>query len=579
MTQEQALQILKTGTNVFLTGEPGSGKTHTINAFTKWLRECGVEPAITASTGIAATHIGGYTIHSWSGIGIKKFLSAYDLDKLTQNERVVKRVRAAHTLIIDEVSMLSAATLSMADDAVRAVLGDARAFGGLQIVLVGDFFQLPPIVRRQGAEDAPADLFDSGAQGRFAFDAEVWDELNPIVCYLGEQHRQEDPQFLELLLAMRRAEIMPAHRKMLVSRKGAWNPGSGAAQLFSHNVDVDRMNDAQLAVIAGEERTFAMESRGNPNVVEALKRGCLSPEILKLKIGARVMFTKNNFDAGYVNGTLGTVVDFSPAIEGGFPIIETLHGEKISVERAEWSIQENDRVLGAITQLPLRLAWAMTIHKSQGLSLDAAHMDLSRTFEYGQGYVALSRVRTLAGLTLGGLNERALEVHPEILERDESFQEASETAEEAFAKIPADELQKMHAQFIKASGGHEPDSRSKVQDSRMQTRQKTRANTFDETLHLLKEGKSIEEIAEERGIQGRTIVGHLEELWKKGKITRADIEHILPDADVIDDVHNALRAVDSEFLRPVFDHLGEKYSYDQIRLAKLLFEKLKGVDF
>lgn len=578
MTQDQALTVLKTGANVFLTGEPGSGKTHTINQFTRWLRERGIEPSITASTGIAATHIGGYTIHSWSGIGIKKFLSPYDLDKIAQNERASKRIRNATTLIIDEISMLSAGTLSMAEAVCRTIRQDERPFGGLQVVLVGDFFQLPPVTRAQDFEEIPKALFENSSGLRFAFDSEAWSKLNPIVCYLSEQHRQEDAEFLELLLAMRRAAVSYAHKELLMSRRGQWNPESGASQLFSHNVDVDRMNEAELGRIDGADHTFTMESRGNPNLVEGLRRGCLSPEVLRLKINARVMFTKNNFDEGFVNGTLGTVVDFAPTIEGGYPIVETLGGMRIEVEPADWQIEDNGRVLASITQVPLRLAWAMTIHKSQGLSLDAAHMDLSRTFEYGQGYVALSRVRTLQGLTLAGINERALEVHPNILEKDEAFHMSSDAAREAFGKISDDEIKKMHAAFVKASGGRNPEVVKKEKadlpaESLKPHRKKVPGGTESETLRLFREGKSIEEIAEERGIQARTILGHIEELVEKGTLPVAEVMHLMPEDEAIQEIHAALRAVEGDKLRPIFDYLGERYTWNQIRLARLLFKK------
>ena len=145
MKQEQALQILKTGANVFLTGEPGAGKTYVTNRYIEWLRERGVEPAITASTGIAATHVGGMTVHAWSGIGIKRDLSEWDLEALLERESLVRRVRGTAVLIIDEVSMLDARTLGMVDRAVRTLRGSERPFGGLQVVFVGDFFQLPPV--------------------------------------------------------------------------------------------------------------------------------------------------------------------------------------------------------------------------------------------------------------------------------------------------------------------------------------------------------------------------------------------------------------------------------------------------
>ena len=209
MTQSRALEILKTGANVFLTGEPGSGKTHTVNAYVAWLRARGLEPAVTASTGIAATHIGGMTIHAWSGIGIKEDLTERDLDQIAQTERVVRRVGKARVLIIDEVSMLAARTLSMVDAACRAVRRSTAPFGGLQVVLVGDFFQLPPVVKRvyhqdQSYEEPTISMTLDGMQaaaapeepGWFAYRSRAWAAASPIVCYLHEQHRQEDADFL-----------------------------------------------------------------------------------------------------------------------------------------------------------------------------------------------------------------------------------------------------------------------------------------------------------------------------------------------------------------------------------------------
>ncbi|TSC67600.1 MAG: ATPase AAA, partial [Parcubacteria group bacterium Gr01-1014_66] len=163
-----------------------------------------------------------------------------------------------------------------------------------------------------------------------------------------------------------------------------------------------------------------MRSRGPQKIVDALKRGCLSPDLLSLKIGARVMFTKNDaVTRKFVNGTLAIVIGFEK--EMGYPMVKTRAGRIIVATPMEWNLEDGGHILARIIQIPLRLAWALTVHKSQGMSLDAAHMDLSNTFEYGQGYVALSRVRTLAGLSLAGLNKRALEIHPEIRIKDSEF--------------------------------------------------------------------------------------------------------------------------------------------------------------
>ncbi len=458
MTQDEALTILKTGANVFLTGEPGSGKSYTVNRFVAYLRECGIEPAITASTGIAATHIRGMTIHSWSGIGIKNFLSEYDLDKITANERIAKRIMHTKVLILDEVSMLSATTFEMVDAVCRAVRRSHKPFGGLQVVLVGDFFQLPPIVRRDSARAAAAEQgfdFDEGAApvAPFCYRSAVWTRLNPLVCYLEEQHRQEDGEFLELLSAIRSGEVASAHRASIKKRTIADTASVPAScvRLFPHNADVDTINTAELAKTPGAAKRYTMQSSGSPAMVEALKRGCLSPEVLELKIGAAVMCTKNNPTAGYVNGTLGEVIGFDPA--HSHPIIKTRSGSRLVVEPAEWPMEEDGRVLAKLTQVPLRLAWAITIHKSQGMSLDAAVMDLSQTFEYGQGYVALSRIRTLAGLYLLGVNERALSVHPDAARKDIEFRDQSALARETFDALPAAEVGLLQSNFLAACGG------------------------------------------------------------------------------------------------------------------------------
>jgi len=451
MTQAQALTILKTGANVFLTGEPGAGKTHTINAYAAYLRARQVELAITASTGIAATHIGGMTIHSWSGIGIKTNLDKYALDTITSNEYIMKRVRRAKVLVIDEVSMLAPETLSMVDAVCRDIRQSGDPFGGLQVIFVGDFFQLPPIVKQEAKTGGQAALIED-LPARFAYDSPAWNRANPLVCYLTEQHRQDDPNFLSLLTAIRRNNFGDDHLRRIETRKIAPEAAPDRApKLYSHNADVDRVNEAMLARIASKPEVFAMSSHGPKQLVFALKKGCLSPETLTLKAGAEVMFTKNNSKEGFVNGTLGTVLGFDNL--NGLPIVKTRGGWQIKVEPMDWMVEENGRARAQISQLPLRLAWAITVHKSQGMSLDEAVVDLSQVFEFGQGYVALSRVRRLAGLHLLGWNERAFQVHPEILAKDGEFRASSDAAQAAFSNLMPDELKKMHTNFIVACGG------------------------------------------------------------------------------------------------------------------------------
>ncbi|TAN61275.1 AAA family ATPase [bacterium] len=451
MIQSQAFSILKTGANIFLTGEPGSGKTYTVNRYVEYLRARDVEPAITASTGIAATHIGGMTIHSWCGIGIKTKLDERDLNKIAGNEYIAKRVRRTKVLIIDEVSMLTAETLCMVDAVCREVKLSMEPFGGMQVVFVGDFFQLPPVVRASAEDNAETTFIDEPLF-HFAYTAFDWTRVNPVVCYLTEQYRQDDDDFIAMLSAIRRNAFGENQLRYIEARKKEHHSApDGAPRLFSHNADVDRINEGMLSKLSGERKAFAMSSQGFDALVAILKKGCISPEALYLKTGAAVMFTKNNLKKGFVNGTLGVVDGFNKT--NGNPVIKIRSGQLIEAEPVDWTMEENGKVRARITQLPLRLAWAITVHKSQGMSLDEAVMDLSRVFEFGQGYVALSRVRRLSGIFLLGWNERAFKVHPEILAKDEFFRAESETAKTSFAEISSDELEKRHKHFIDACGG------------------------------------------------------------------------------------------------------------------------------
>ncbi len=554
MTQAEALTILKTGANVYLTGEPGSGKTHTINAFVDWLRASGVEPSVTAATGIAATHVGGMTLHSWSGIGISESLSKADVDHIAGKEHIARRIAKASVLIIEEISMLSSATFEMADAVCREVRRVDKPFGGLTVVLVGDFFQLPPVSRARAVE--------------FAYASSVWRDLNLITCYLTEQYRQDDATFLDVLSAIRAGQVEELHYEELMARHvGAETHPTDAPKLFSHNADVDRINSAELGKLPGKSKKFLMSSKGKDSLCEGLKRGCLSPEVLELKEGAAVMFTKNSPQGKFVNGTLGVVAGWGA---DGMPVIEAKNGLTITAEPMEWQLEEQGKVRASISQIPLRLAYAMTVHKSQGMSMDAAIMDLSKAFEYGQGYVALSRVRRLSGVYLTGLNQRALEVHPEILEKDRNFRAASEAAQETFAAMPEAEVIGMQKKFVKAMGGAWMENAA--DDSQKKARGKSAAGLpgrLAETLQTVRDSKTLKEAAKQRGLVASTIVTHLEELAEIGKLVRADFAHLIP-LDIIDEIHEALASENGDRLSPIFHALNGRHSFETIRLVRLM---------
>ena len=558
MTQQEALNILQTGANVFLTGSPGSGKTYTVKAYIDWLREHSIEPAITASTGVAATHIHGMTIHSWSGIGITEHFTPFEIDRIAGKEQIAKRIQKTSVLIIDEVSMLSGSVLDAVDAVCKQVRGNEMPFGGIQVVLVGDFYQLPPVAGR-------------GKQVTFAFESEAWRSLHVITCYLTEQHRQDDGQFLSLLSAIRAGNFAEDESELLQDRFTKVEEISlEIPRLYTHNADVDRLNEAQLAVLPGNGHVYTMESNGKASVIEGLKRGCLSPERLTLKEGAIVMCTKNNNALGYANGTIGKVVGFDT--DTGYPMIETRDERIITISPVEWVVEEEGKIRARIAQIPLRLAWAITVHKSQGQSLDAAAMDLSRAFEYGQGYVALSRVRTLEGLHLLGWSAQALSVHPLVARRDVEFQAASEAAEDGFAELEESGGRiEMEHNFILAAGGTiEPQSVEQRSVSG------PKQNTYLETLSLIKEGKSLQEIVTIRGLTFGTICDHLEKLAASKQITAEELDTQIPETfrKHIPKIGETFKTIGYERLAPVYTELDEKFSYDELKLARAVLRAL-----
>jgi hypothetical protein len=363
-----------------------------------------------------------------------------------------------------------------------------------------------------------------------------------------------------MLSAIRSNSIEDFHHEELQGRTQKNKKVSDVTtQLFTKNIAVDALNEEKLASLIGKEEIFTMESKGSASLVEGLKKGCLSPEVLKLKKDAVVMCTKNNPQAGFANGTLGVVVDFERGTR--YPIIKTRDGSRITVQSMEWVVEEDGKVKARITQIPLRLAWAITVHKSQGMSLDAASMDLSDVFEYGQGYVALSRVRTFAGITLRGYNQRALEVHPEVLTTDRIFRDASAQAEGSFESLDQKDLEVMHHNMIKAFGGNISGEKARA-----------KLSTTEKTLALVQEGCSLSEIAKARELTESTIVDHLVSLQATDKLSYDLIyglcsKHIL---NGLDEITKAFEKKGSDKLSPAWKSLGERYSFDELKLAKIL---------
>lgn len=431
MIQDTALDILKMGRNVFLTGAAGSGKTHVLEEYVNYLRHHNISAGITASTGVAATHINGITINSWSGIGVRATLSDGDIFDLLSRPYLRKRLTLTDVLVIDEVSMLSSHFLDMLNRLLKTARRSTLPFGGIQVVLVGDFFQLPPVTQE---ENIP-----------FAYKAASWNELDLTICYLSKEYRQEDQALLHVLHELRDNTISKDSIKTLASRlyKPLLSP---VPRLYTHNANVDAINTRELAALEGVPKVFTMHISGQEQLIDIMTKSCLAPRTLLLKKGAVVMFVKNNFEKGYVNGTVGHVVDFT---EKGMPIVETTEGKLIEPSLAEWVIEEEGVVKASIKQLPLRLAWAITIHKSQGMTLDAAEIDLGRPFLPGMGYVALSRLKSLSGLQLKGLNKKAFDIHKDVVEFDKLLRQQSKSAEKDYEEMMWFEIDVQHNLFLR----------------------------------------------------------------------------------------------------------------------------------
>ena len=545
MTQEDALSILKMGHNAFVTGEAGAGKTHLINEYIDYLKKHKIKHAKTATTGIAATHLGGTTVHSFSGIGVREMLDDSDFDEIMQKERISKNFTDNKVLIIDEISMISRKQFDFIEKLARGFRGNNEPFGGLQIIVVGDFFQLPPVSRNRNVE--------------FAFESPSWKKMNFAICYLHTQHRQKKGSLLSILTEIRNGEVNEETVERLNEAVvSLTDKDTDVTKLFTHNVNVDEFNKKQLDKIKGKEKVYKMESTGNKVLIENLKRSCLAPEDLVLKKGARVMFLKNNFEKGYVNGSIGHVLE----MDSKYPLIELLVGKKIIGTPDEWIVEEDGKVKASISQLPLRLAWAIAIHKSQGLSLDEAVIDLSECFVEGQGYVALSRVRTMEGLSLLGFNKIALAINSKVKEFDAYIKKVSESTSLKLSSFESGEIKDRSKFFIKKTGGTE----KAVTKEELET-ERGKVSTYEKTLALVKQKKDIAEIIKERKLSYDTVINHIEHLRLRSD--DLDIEHLRTDDLPIADIVEVFERLDTTALSKVKEHFGDKYTFDELKLARL----------
>ena len=561
MTQSKALAILKSGRNVFLTGSAGAGKTYVLNQYIQYLKEHKVPVAVTASTGIAATHMNGMTIHSWAGIGIREHLSLQHLSNLKKRKYFRDKMDKVKVLVIDEISMLHRNQLDLVNQVLKFFKENELAFGGVQVVFSGDFFQLPPIGNEWET-----------AREKFAFMSTAWLEAEPVICYLTEQHRQESNELNMILNEIRQGNVSENSISLLETRL-EFHPDEGEQEtkLFTHNSDVDRINKMYLEQIGGASKVFKAETKGNEVLVDVLKKSVLAMENLELRRGAQVMFVKNNYEVGYVNGTMGRVTGFNSE---GNPLVKTFDGELVEAKAESWAIEdETGRALASFTQIPLRLAWAITVHKSQGMTLDAAMIDLSKAFEKGQGYVALSRLRDLQGLRLRGLNQTALEVDELAQKADARFRELS--AEWDF-NLSEEDLQSEFRQFILSAGGSLRKSKiDKNKEKLIQKGKIEKVSTYQITKKLVLKKMTLDEIIEERGLTKGTILSHLIRISEID--SEIDLSLYKPDEKVFEKVKKFVVENKSEeklSLKEIYEGLDKKVTYDDIKKSMIFLNRV-----
>lgn len=425
MKQALALEIMLSGENVFLTGAAGSGKTFTLNQFIKLAKNSGKKVSVTATTGLAATHLGGNTIHAWSGIGIYDYLSRKFFEKFPKTRAEI--IKNTDILVIDEISMLHDFRLDMVEEICRTIRQNDKPFGGIQVILCGDFFQLPPINR------------SGGRTGGFAIHSNAWKLAKFTICYLEENHRQKNDELSEILNALRADDLRRKHAQSLLDRIDVEfsfksdDFSKNLTELHTTNIDVDKINEQKLTELEGEEFHFAQTTTGAKNYIETLQKSILAPELLRLKKGALVMAVKNAQNRQYVNGSIGEVIDFERLTD--YPIVQFRNGKIITMVPETWEMRDGEKKRASIMQIPLRLAYAITVHKSQGMTLDAARIDLRKAFSEGMGYVALSRVRSLDRLYLLGINRTALMVSGEARKIDFILKNESSKAEKRFSHL------------------------------------------------------------------------------------------------------------------------------------------------
>lgn len=393
--QKEAIKILQSSENIFLTGAAGSGKSYTLRQFLKEPIQRGYFP-ILASTGAAAILVGGRTFHSFFGLGILEGGISATVERAVQNKNLNRRLKNTPGVIIDEVSMLSGKTLSAAEMIARKIRGNSSPWGGMRVIAVGDFAQLPPVN-------------PYGSEKDWAFMDEVWEASQFVPVILTQVMRTTDPVFLQVLNYIREGIVNEPVRKFLSERTRAPSANFQGTRLFARREEVERYNLNCLSKLKSSVHTFQTQYQGKEAEIEKFKKNSPIGDVIQLKMGALVMLRQNDPDGDWVNGSLGHITQITDHELS----IELLEGDKIRVKPVEFTLLNADgNPVVTAKNFPVSLAWAVTIHKAQGTTLDKALLNLKYLWEPGQAYVALSRLKSSDGLFLEGWSPSSIITDP-----------------------------------------------------------------------------------------------------------------------------------------------------------------------
>lgn len=410
--QRAVLDAILAGNNVFFTGSAGVGKSLTLRVVVHELRRKYGHGAVavTASTGIAATHVGGTTLHSFAGVGLGTGSFDSILKVACRNPKTLERWHTTRVLVVDEVSMVAPDFFELLDRIGQSIRASTKPFGSIQLVLAGDFLQLPPVTK--GSKEPV----------KYVFETETWTKAVQVAIELKHVFRQRNEDFVHLLQSVRRGVLTIEHDAMLQSRlnvKLSTDNGILPTRLYTHRADVDTENNKRLEQLDGRELVFLAKDTGKGAPLETLQKNCMAPATLKLRVGAQVMLLKNLQPPLLVNGSRGYVTGYERVeFEGSvreYPRVKFDNGTDMVMVPQEWPLESNGKTLAKRVQVPLCLAWALTVHKCQGMTLDKVIVDISSAWDPGQAYVALSRCTSLEGLSLLGYNKDKVRASAAVL--------------------------------------------------------------------------------------------------------------------------------------------------------------------